>query len=144
MQRGLVLTLQGSCNHSSRHLLSLLGTLHVPFLLVLFPWASLMGLDPLFPFAGRKDGGCWSVLDPFSRASRSNLKLTSLTNTSLRTSKLGHLLRVGWRNLFSRKTLDWGKKGGNYCGQPTRSSVGNENLSGNWRSREVFFALNKK
>ncbi len=60
--------------------MSLLGTLHVPFLLVLFPWASPMGLDPLFPFAGRKDGGCWSVLGPFSRASRSNLKLTSLTS----------------------------------------------------------------
>ncbi len=58
------------------------GTSHVPFLLVLFPWASPMGLDPLFPFAGRKDGGCWSVLGPFSRASRSNLKLTSLTSRS--------------------------------------------------------------
>jgi hypothetical protein len=45
--------------------------------------ASPMGLDPLFPFAGRKDGGCWSVLGPFSRASRSNLKLTSLTSSSL-------------------------------------------------------------
>ncbi len=29
------------------------------------------------------EGGCWSVLGPFSRASRSNLKLTSLTSRFL-------------------------------------------------------------
>jgi hypothetical protein len=34
--------------------------------LVLF-WES----SHFFPFAGCKDGGCWSVLGPFSRASRS-------------------------------------------------------------------------
>ncbi len=33
-----------------------------------------------FSFAGHKDGGCWSVLGPFSRASWSNLKLTSVTS----------------------------------------------------------------
>ncbi len=61
-----------------------------------------MGLDPLFPFAGRKDGGCWSVLGPFSRASRSNLKLTSLTSRSQPVRDT--------RTISQRRPRSWPKK----------------------------------